>query len=350
MIKNAELTVRMAEMQDELKRLQPNSSSYSAQLKKQVQAMMNQTYEQHEDPIPRLFIVLPKDNSLWNQSKPFDNKFGVYFLCECGEHSKSTKSKILDRIHIANHKGYDLARPAEFSQLYGHHVLATFRMLKYRISVRGYTIPSLYVLVKDVVENTEASLDELVATVDQGMDNIIGLIEKALDEAKGVPRIAEKASSSGTMGASDLRKLNSFLRIMDGRTALGGLHKCFTPEGHAKWICQDHFHDNYKILNQDFGKPLTPMGGYIEETTGCLRVLQLKERYLETLCSVLEKARSVSTLQINFCCDPTYNGLMELRNSLVKTKIGDLQLCFKSMDGTVNDIVNSARLYDPIIY
>ncbi|KAG0222216.1 hypothetical protein B0O80DRAFT_501334 [Mortierella sp. GBAus27b] len=349
MIKNAELTIRMAELQDELKRLQPNSSSYSAQLKKQVQAMMSQTYEQHEDPIPRLFIVIPKDNSLWNQSKPFDNKFRLYFLCECGEHSKSTKSKILHHIHVANHKGYDLARPAEFFQLYGHHVLATLRMLKHRISVRGYTIPSLYVMVKDIVNNTEASLDELVATVDQGMDHIIGLVEKTLDEAKGVPRITEKASNSGTIGASELRKLNSFLRIMNEETVLGGLYKCFTPEGHAKWICQGHFHDNYKIPNHDFGMLLTPMKGHIEETTGRIRVLKLQEKHLETLCSVLEKARSVSTLRITFSWDPTYNDLIELRNSLVKTNIGDLQLCFKVMDGTANDIVNSARLYDPII-
>ena len=54
-----------------------------------VQAILIQNYELHEYPILRLFIVLPKDSSRWDPVNLFQNKFRLYFLCECGEHTKS---------------------------------------------------------------------------------------------------------------------------------------------------------------------------------------------------------------------------------------------------------------------
>ncbi|KAG0224438.1 hypothetical protein BGX31_008008, partial [Mortierella sp. GBA43] len=140
--KNTELTLRMVEMQEELKRLQIQALDRLALLHKQVQAVLTQTYELHEYPIPRLFVVLPQDQSRWDYLNPFANKFRLYFLCECGEHTKSNNSKIPHHIHLAKHKGYEITRPSEFFEQYGSYVLTILRMLKFGISVAGVVVPA----------------------------------------------------------------------------------------------------------------------------------------------------------------------------------------------------------------
>ncbi|KAG0376463.1 hypothetical protein BGX24_007725 [Mortierella sp. AD032] len=80
------------------------------------------TYELHEYPIPRLFIILPKDISEGKPAGLPNNHFQLYFLCECGEHTKmlyGDNTNIPHLIHIAKHEGYDLQRPTEFFQKYG---------------------------------------------------------------------------------------------------------------------------------------------------------------------------------------------------------------------------------------
>jgi len=63
--------------------------------------------------------------------------FRLYFLCECGEHTKATKSNTPHCIHLAKHEGYDIERPSAFFQQYGSYVLTILRMLKYGIAVAG---------------------------------------------------------------------------------------------------------------------------------------------------------------------------------------------------------------------
>ncbi|KAI8359012.1 hypothetical protein B0O80DRAFT_443143 [Mortierella sp. GBAus27b] len=129
--------------QEEVKQLQIQALSQLALLQNRVSALVTQTYELHEYPIPRLFVVLPQDTSSWDPINLFSNKFRLYFLCECGEHTKSTNSKIPHHIHIAKHEGYEISRPNEFFEQYGHYVLTILRMLRFGISVAGVVIPAV---------------------------------------------------------------------------------------------------------------------------------------------------------------------------------------------------------------
>ncbi|KAG0041966.1 hypothetical protein BGZ89_007134, partial [Linnemannia elongata] len=106
---------------EEIKQLQIQALGQLSVLQSRIQAVLTQSYELHEYPIPRLFVVLPQDRSGWDTMNPFSNKFRLYFLCECGEHTKSTSSKtdISHDIHFAKHEGYEIARPSEFFQQYG---------------------------------------------------------------------------------------------------------------------------------------------------------------------------------------------------------------------------------------
>ena len=55
-----ELQIQALNHQEELKQLQIQAIGQLAVLQTRVQAVLTQTYELHEYPIPRLFIVLPE--------------------------------------------------------------------------------------------------------------------------------------------------------------------------------------------------------------------------------------------------------------------------------------------------
>ncbi|KAF9916694.1 hypothetical protein BGZ65_000171, partial [Modicella reniformis] len=152
---------------------------------------MTQTYELHEYPIPRLFVVLPHGDSIWNIKSPFSNNFRLHFLCECGEHTKSTNSRVPHYIHLAKHEGYDITRPTEFFNQYGPYVLTILKMLKFNISVAGIALPALSQLIStDAIDQTCTSLKQLASNIEPGMDQVIGYIEKAsVDEGETVDGI-----------------------------------------------------------------------------------------------------------------------------------------------------------------
>lgn len=67
---------------EEMKQLQIQALGNLAVLQDCVKAVLTQTYELHEYPIPRLFVVLPQRLTGWDAANPFSNKFRLYFLCE----------------------------------------------------------------------------------------------------------------------------------------------------------------------------------------------------------------------------------------------------------------------------
>ncbi|KAG0270288.1 hypothetical protein BGZ95_001758, partial [Linnemannia exigua] len=157
--------------QKEMKHLQLRALDQLAVLQSRVQAVLTQTYELHEYPIPRLFVVLPQDPSGWDTANPFSNKFRLYFLCECGEHTKSinSKTKIPHRIHLAKHEGYEINQPSEFFHQYGSYVLTILKMLKFGITVAGVALPVLSHLISaESIDHATTALKLLQETMVPG--------------------------------------------------------------------------------------------------------------------------------------------------------------------------------------
>ncbi|KAF9350202.1 hypothetical protein BGX34_001356, partial [Mortierella sp. NVP85] len=130
--------------QEEMLRMQQKALDRLAIIQSSVQALITQTYELHEYPIPRLFIVLPKTLGLSGKIKSiFSDQFRLYFLCECGTHTMSEDSKTPHHIHLAKHDGYDLEKPSAFFERFGSYVLTVMNMIKYGITAAGLVVPSL---------------------------------------------------------------------------------------------------------------------------------------------------------------------------------------------------------------
>ncbi|KAG0273875.1 hypothetical protein BGZ96_004618, partial [Linnemannia gamsii] len=314
--------VDMKKMRDEL-------MGQFAVLQSRVQAVLTQTYELHEYPIPRLFVVLPQDPSRWNIVNPFSNKFRLYFLCECGEHTKSIDSKT--EIHFAKHEGYEIARPTEFFQLYGSHVFTILKMLKFGISVAGVAVPAISHLVRaDVIDQTAIYLQQL-KDIEPMMDPVIDWMDKvSANEGEAIDEFAKQMENKEALAGSDLRKLDTFLMAKDGDKVLGNLYRTVTDEGHVKWVCIDHYHENYQESTaKDFQRMLDSIGGSFDKSIGRVAVALRSRVLAEQFFSALGKARSVYELDVVLDWACTTSELEVLEGALKTSRVSILRLAIR---------------------
>ncbi|KAI8353538.1 hypothetical protein B0O80DRAFT_529667 [Mortierella sp. GBAus27b] len=358
-IKNTELSTSIIKMQEafdakqeEVKQLQIQALSQLALLQNRVSALVTQTFELHEYPIPRLFVVLPQDTSSWNPINLFSNKFRLYFLCECGEHTKSTNTKIPHHIHIAKHEGYEISQPNEFFEQYGHYVLTILKMLRFGISVAGVAIPAVSHLVRtDALAQASEKLKDLSRDLQKGLDQAIGCLEKVTaDDTKGSDGIFEQMENNEALEGADLRKLETFLKNEDGNKVLGNLYRTITSEGHVKWVCIDHYRENYhEKAVKAFRDTVESIGGSFDENIGRVAVHLRSKTQADQFYQALEKSKSVHELNIVLDWETTQSDFKKLRDTLRITNVGALRLDLKHQTGPTSGILNRNRRHDPIL-
>jgi len=340
LIKNTELMSHVVEMQEEMKRLQIQAPCHLTLLARRIQVVLTQTYGLPEYPIPRMFVVLPKDSSGWDYTNPSANKFRLYFLCECQEQTLSTNSRIPHHIHLAKHEGYDIPRATEFFQLYGSYVLTILRMLKFDIPVAGVDVPALMHLVHaDLNDQPAARIEELAVSINRGMSQIIGHIEKVTNE-KG---------NNGAWEGMDPQKFKAFLKSNDGNKALGDLYRVVTAQDHTKWVCADHYRENYQKATESFSKMVTLLRGSFDEHVGRVHVELSSKELANQFYLPLGRTKSVYDLKIELNWDTTHSDFMELRDTLRKTNVEVVELAFGARNDLVSDILIHAQRYDPIL-
>ncbi|KAF9342488.1 hypothetical protein BGX34_008085, partial [Mortierella sp. NVP85] len=163
-------------------------------IENRVQALMTQNYELHEYPIPRLFIVLPKPKKHRDKFiHPFKRQFRLYFLCECGEHTKgANRGSLPNKIHLAKHEGYDLDQPNEFFERYGSYVLAMLKFLKYGTMAAGIAVPPLALF--KVVDGLDAIQKSLTATT----DGIRSLVDETIKHIQNLQGNSQNDRDTGT--------------------------------------------------------------------------------------------------------------------------------------------------------
>ncbi|KAG0218558.1 hypothetical protein B0O80DRAFT_526670 [Mortierella sp. GBAus27b] len=365
-LKNMELVNKMIKMQEaldakqealdakqeEMKQLQIQALDQMALLHHRVKTLVTQTYELHEYPIPRLFIVLPQDSSAWDPVNLFSNKFRLYFLCECGEHTMSTNSKIPHHIHLAKHEGYEITRPKDFFQQYGSYVLTILNMVKLGISVAGVAVPAVYQLFNvDSLSRASKKLKDLSSSLQNGMDQAIGCIKDVTkNQGQGAEGFSGDIENNEALEGADLRQLEMFLKNKDGNKVLGNLYRTVTSQGHVKWVCIDHYRENYQEKTaKAFRDTVESMRGAFEENTGCVSIHLRSRTQADQFYQALESAKSVYELGITLDWDTTQGDFKKLRDTLRITNVGALYIDLKNQDGPGSDILNRSRRHDPIL-
>ncbi|KAK3821142.1 MAG: hypothetical protein J3Q66DRAFT_438059 [Benniella sp.] len=341
--------------QEELLELQKQTLNRLVVILSHVKALLTQTYELHEYPIPRLFIILPESAGLFGKlTNLFSEHFRLYFLCECGTHTMLQDNKTTPEVHLAKHEGYDVEKPKEFLEKYGSYVIAMMCMIKYGIIAGGVVVPPLANLkILDGLEATQKHMDYLKRNIAPLVDDTI----KFLQDIGRNSMIRDGLSSDDrgfdkleALEGADLRQLESYLKIQDEGRILGNLYRVVTSEGHVKWVCLDHYRTNYRESAIRFLRGLVESSnGTFVEKTGRVTIEFASNVVAKQFYEAMVEARGVHELETKLKWDATMDDIRALCDAVDKANVIHLTIDGAHFKGPAIDVVNRGRRYDPIL-
>ncbi|KAF9944947.1 hypothetical protein BGZ72_001810, partial [Mortierella alpina] len=246
--------------------------------------------------------------------------------------------------------GYEISRPTEFFQQYGPYVLTLLKILKFGVSVASVAVPAVAHLINsDALDHTAKGLQHLKDCIEPGMDQVIHKIEKgSVDEGEFVENFTDQVENKEALEGADLRQLETFLKDKDGNKVLGNLYRTVTDKGHVKWVCMDHYRENYNTAATEALRRAAELaGGSFDENTGVVEVELVSKVQAEQFYAALEKARSVHELKIKLSWETTYGDFKKLRDTLRVTNISVLEFGYSGTHPP-SDYGNRNKRYDPI--
>ncbi|KAF9547761.1 hypothetical protein EC957_007926 [Mortierella hygrophila] len=340
-------------------------------IQSKAEAILKQTYELHEYPIPRLFIILPKVDSTRREkfTNPFGKRFRLHFLCECGEHTRpndGSESKMPHHIHLARHKGYDLDRPNEFFRKYGSYVLALLQMLKYGVAAAGMVVSPLNTFkFCEGLDQIEKSLQYLEKDIVPMVDNAIKYLEGLSSVQDGATRLPEDGLSDASattlvepvimnkleaLEGADLRHLGSFLKDKDEARVLGDLYRTVTSDGRVKWVCFDHYRETYRASAlKEFRNNVAANNGEYDDRLGRVTIRLTSTLLAQQFYSILGDTRFVQEMVISLTWDTSMEDFRMLRDAIQRSIIYRLDIDGCGFLGSNFDIVNRGRRWEPIL-
>ncbi|KAG0308783.1 hypothetical protein BGZ98_006830 [Dissophora globulifera] len=317
-----------------------------------VRAVLTQTYELHEYPIPRLFIVLPKPISVADRLQtPFTKHFRLYFLCECSNDTASRGDDKTQHVHLAKHEGYDIERPSEFFEKYGAYVLTMLHMIKFGITAAGFVVPSLASLrLQDRVEAIQDQFKSYNDNLGTVLDNMIAFIQKSGDIEFEAASFQSERRGSEVLEGADLRQLESYLKAHDDGRVLGNLYRIVTQEGHVKWVCLDHYRKNYREADIiDLRRIVKSNNGVFIEEKGRIEITLASQRLAKQFYDALVRAPRTHELEITLQWHVTTHELEILCDAVSKANIIHLNINGQHYGSSKRDIINKYRRFEPIM-
>ncbi|KAF9183329.1 hypothetical protein BGZ51_004089, partial [Haplosporangium sp. Z 767] len=352
MARNRALQQQMLEMQQTMLELQQQSLDRLAIIQSRVQAILVQNYELHECLHPRLFIVLPVGPPKLEEFHPSQTRFRLFFLCECGEHTRpvARQSNIPHHIHLAKHEGYEIENPEEFFQHYGTYVLSLLQMFKYGVSVAGFAVPAMTSTRKHSVNvhkansPSEVLIEDMVTSIDQAIEY--------LQAFKSMGDINRNVHNHGEdfkeIEDTDLRRLPSFLRNKDTSRPLGNLYRIFTDDGHIKWVCLDHYRGSRRLAAMnDLRNSVAVNGGSYDEHYGRIMVT-LQSAFIAThFYKAMVEAKFTQELRLVLKWEVTVADLRALRDALDQANVASLTLTCTPSSAT-GELLQRKKRADPL--
>ncbi|KAF9944363.1 hypothetical protein BGZ65_012177, partial [Modicella reniformis] len=197
------------QLQQRIQQQAQDKIDYQIVIHLRIQALLNTPSQ--ELTIPRLFIVLPTDTGfICRQGGPRVADFRLYFLCECGTHTRTKNTKIPPEVHISKHEGYSVDKSKEFFDKYGPYVLTMMYMIKYGAMAAGLVVSPLAQL--KCIEEIDGELGHFSFV----KKNISRLVDDMIDYLEGTTHatyINEDPASQWNVSLPDLGDLISYLKV-----------------------------------------------------------------------------------------------------------------------------------------
>ncbi|KAF9949366.1 hypothetical protein BGZ72_008848 [Mortierella alpina] len=338
-------------------------------LQSKTEAILIQNYELLEYTIPRLFIVLPETSTSWDPASMFRTRFRLHFICECGEHTKASGSKIPHHLHLANHEGYVVNKPTEFFEKYGPFLMLMLNMIKLGMSIAGHVVPALSTLrVVDVLDAPQSALNSVTNNVIKGVDYSLAFLEesrtsnkKSDDDDAGADAEGRTLQNDlekyldGTEGLEgvDLHQLRSYLVSNNADNLLGNMYRMTTKEGHVKWVCCDHYRAGYQEgRTQKLRDVVEVARGIFDEQLGKVEIALNSSLAAEEFYDAVSKAKGILHLNVSLRWRQQYADFVKLKKMVSISNIRKIKVDLACKTApTIDKIktnVGKSRRYDPI--
>ncbi|KAG0323649.1 hypothetical protein BGZ99_002634 [Dissophora globulifera] len=318
-----------------------------------VQTLITQTYELHEYPVPRLFIILPKEGRKRDISRNLVSKtFRLHFLCECGAHTGYETDGSPHKIHLANHDGYDIIKQSEFINKYGPYLLMMLRMVKFSLIAAEAAVPALQHFKAVQGLDRIASLLRITSrTFSALLDESISFVkDQSVNNEDIVVASTHPVDLNNLLGLKgpQLRQLESFLKLNDRSHVLGNLYRIATKSGHIKWVCKDHYQGlSSPSAIKELGAFTKAVKGTFIEEEGMVRVGLDSETRAEEFYGMMVRARCIHELRVALDWTVTRDHLQDLYEAVTDSNIVRLEVsgCGQAEDTlTIND-----SLFQPLL-
>ncbi|KAI8596822.1 hypothetical protein EDD21DRAFT_236094, partial [Dissophora ornata] len=311
-------------------------------IQRKTEAILTQNYELLEYTIPRLFIVLPEMSTSWDPKTMLRTKFRLHFICECGEHTRASGSKIPHHLHLANHEGYVVNKPTEFFKKYGPFLTLMLEMIKVGTSIAGHVVPALASLkVVDILDSAQSTIDSVTSKVIEGVDYSLKYLEESrtlIQKSDGVDvdgneRMPQQdlatyfAGVEGLEGA-DLRQLGSYLSTNSSDNLLGNLYRMTTNDGHVKWVCLHHYRAGYQEAHTQKLRDVVKLArGVFDEQLGSIKVTLNSSFAAAEFLEAISKAKAgIYDLDITFGWNCSRTDLEAFEKALKLSSVSILRL------------------------
>ncbi|KAF9358831.1 hypothetical protein BGX34_008747 [Mortierella sp. NVP85] len=334
--------------------LQVGAMRRQVEIQNRVQVLLFKTYEFHRNPVPRLFILLPKPR---DGDKPITNpaQFRLYFLCECGTHTMTNGSKNPHEIHMAIHEGYDLVRPKEFIEKYRVYILTMMYAVKYGSLTTNISVPPLVnTKIMDGFKSVQKYLKYLDRNIEFLVDETIRFLHDIKDNDEPTRQSDTQHSKFDKLKdieRVDLNMLKSYISIKDEDRTLGKLFRTVNPEGHVNWVCLDHYRFKYRDSTtgqlRDF---VAANGGTFVEETGKVSIKIRTGTLATQFYDAMAQAQGIHELEVILMWNANKDELQALTKAVTKANVISLTVDGSYLDYFWRDIVNWDFRLDPIIH
>ncbi|KAF9329588.1 hypothetical protein BG006_007349, partial [Podila minutissima] len=263
-------------------------------IQNRIYVILSQKLAMLEHIYPRVFVILPADDS--------STEYRIHFLCECQDYPDVPNSSGIPRhLHLTDSEGYEIQNPTKLIQVFGSYILDFLNMLKYGVNSEGSIIPPL-------------EPGPLLSRLNKAMEYIMETGEFDLDDTR--PHI------SG---------LYEFLTPEDRcKPSLGNFSRFVLEEGCLFWMCSDHFNELgfQPALARFFDACEQCTGYYKDESLGLAHVLIRHRAQAEKVYAALELLPAVFDLGLILDWRMTVQDFDRLLKALQKSRNPSVRILF----------------------
>ncbi|KAF9352987.1 hypothetical protein BGX26_009235 [Mortierella sp. AD094] len=317
-----------------------------------IQNIIFSNHELYENPLPRLFFILPKASQACNNPDgPASKQFRLYFLCDCGQHTATYISKIRHEVHVAKHEGYDLERPKEFIERYGLYTMAMMQMMKYGFEGEGVVVPQLTESdLTESIEGAQRHINFATNNITLLIDETISFIQDLRGDIGGYPEDDENKTEldkSREREDLDLQQIDSYLSIENKEQTLGNLSRIITRDRHVRWVCNDHNREIYReSVVQELREFVDANQGTFIEEKGRI-IMKIKSRAMATeFYSIMSKNCGIQELETAFEFNASLKDLGAFSSAVTKANILSLNINGQNIKA---GNVSCSQTYGPIM-